>query len=318
MIDGITGAIVNEGNVVAKRFAWNESVKCVQLRDEKLKAVPAFGVVSEESRQFLGIYAKKVHVVQNARFAELIESGFNNLGITFNRKIILSTGKHENSRCELRYTLPSLTFKGPDGRDMAQELIGRNSYDATWNLSAAMSALRLACLNGAYGITQVSIVNERHAGEVNKRMEAPLQEAIENAPKMIGDALEKLAQFSFANDQQPLYILRNMYMHNPLRFSGLMARKFSEAFLSPTEDEKDIQGNLYGLFQAGTRTLRDMEATKPELVDRTGDYFGKVLTSLATEETFRAKLLKPITADEAFKRERTAKDIDHNVVLVGN
>jgi hypothetical protein len=283
--------------IVTPAIQWDSPVFTANMRGPSGQIIPeVFGVFSEGSEIFLGSYRKETSLVQNLDLICMFEQALDELGLKFSRTIICN-----GSEMRAFYRIDSIQFNGPDGKPIALRVQLTNSYNGRLKVQAIIEALRLICLNGVIGFGQVFNMAQRHSSKLDvASIVATLAPQLENAPSAFA-GLHRLAETALSVEQGEFF-LRNLALANSLKFSGLMARRFEEAYRNPAEDEKDTHQTLWGLYNAGTRTLRDMETEKVELVQKVGEYYSLALDKAAREpETFK-RLIQPVTAEKAYSR----------------
>lgn len=277
--------------------AWDAPVYAAALRNPAGQPIPdLFGIFSQDSNIYLGQYRKETSLLQNVDLVEMFEDALNEMGLAFSRNIICN-----GSEMRAFYRIDSITFKGPDGKAIALRVEIRNSYNGRLKVEAAIQALRLICLNGMTGFGEVFNLAQRHSSKLDvASIVASLVPQLENAPNAFS-GLQRLADVNLTNEQGE-FVLRNLSLANRLKFSGLMARRFEDAWRNPAEDEKDSHNTLWGLYNAGTRVLRDLENEKVELVSNVGTYYALAMDKAAREaETFK-RLISPIESEKAYGR----------------
>lgn len=276
---------------------WDAAVYPAALRNPAGNVIPGlFGIFTQGTDIYLGQYRKETSLLQNVDLVSMFEDALNEMGLQFSRTIIC-----DGSEMRAFYRIDSITFNGPDGKPIALRVELTNSYNGRLKVQAAIQALRLICLNGMTGFGEVFNLAQRHSSKLDvASIVASLVPQLENAPNSFS-AFNRLADINLSNEAGEFF-LRNLSLANRLKFSGLMARRFEEAWRNPTADEKDSHNTLWGIYNAGTRVLRDMETEKVELVSNVGTYYALALDKAAREpETFK-RLVSPIEAEKAYSR----------------
>lgn len=317
MINSLDITVGGNGEVIetAKRFVWDEPVVCEQLRVvhmveksgrkvPKQDLIPIFGVFGKESRQFLGHYGKKEHLLQNAQLDELISNRLGQLGVRFDRTAKLMSGQYSMAKCELQYKLHGIEF-GRENERYQAIITAINSYDKSSEIIIDINAERIACLNGAY-LPETTVFSGRHSTGLNGFLTNSLENSLDLSVDQLEAKIRAIENYEITSEQR-FWIPRNMFVANGLRFSGLAARRIEAMIAAPTADEVNLAPFLQ-LYQASMRYFRDLDngqvpdnkgnkQSKPELARRMGKYVGDVLAALPTTPKFQEQLLKP--ADES-------------------
>lgn len=293
---------------IPRTVAWNEEIFVSPMRTPAGKPIPGeFGVFAKSDETFLGRYARENHLVSNTFLLECFEGALSALGVKFEKSIFLVD---YGAGMSAVYTFPEITADGPDGKRVALRLRVGNSYNGKGKVSGVMEALRLVCLNGMMGFGRVFDVSKRHSGEIDvPGIVQTIAPMIENGVKGLIAPMQTLIDLPLSHEQGN-FVLRNLFRTNPLRFSGLMARRIEAAWDHPAEDEKDSHLTAWGLLNAATRTFRDMEAEKTALVGRVAPFFSGALLGMADKskdvhspESWFSRLTKPVSREEAYKRD---------------
>lgn len=284
-----------------RTVAWDEEVIIAPMRSPNMKAIPGeFGVFAKQDQTFLGRYSRKENYISNRFLLGLFEEALASMGVTWERTVRVAD---YGAVMHATYTFPSITADGPDGKRIAFRLTLSNSYNGKFKLEAMAEALRLVCLNGMKGFGKVFSISQRHSGLVDvPGIVASVTPQIENGLSGMLAPMQKLADFRLT-DAQGEFVLRNLFKANPLKFSGLMARRIETAWANPADDEKASHGTAWGLLNAGTRTFRDMEDSKVALVQRTAPFFTDALSAMTGNVNFQARLLAPISRESAYSRD---------------
>ena len=111
----------------------------------------------------LGIHGESYRAVRPARMIDtcrniLERSDFNLKGIT--ERIDTS---HNGSRTFVKYTLPEMNFKTPDGDNASLSLLAITSFDSTWPFMISAAATQYACTNlQVFTTGEVAVYKSRH------------------------------------------------------------------------------------------------------------------------------------------------------------
>lgn len=278
----------------AETVAWDADVYVSALFNPKGNAIPGeFGVYSVEGDIFLGNYKKETSLLKNVELIAYFESALDEMRLKFKREI-----RCNGSEMRAFYTIESITFDGPDGKPIALRVQITNSYNGRLKVQGIVEALRLICLNGMIGFGETFNLAQRHSSKLDvKGIVSKLVPELDSAPSAF-ESLKRLVDVQL-NNEQGEFFLRNLSKETgPL--SGLMARKIETAWQNPTEDEKDSHNTIWGLYNAGTRVMRDMESDKVELVQKVGTYYSLALDKAAREPKTFKRLIKPIKYDDAY------------------
>ncbi|RTL00397.1 MAG: DUF932 domain-containing protein [Proteobacteria bacterium] len=290
---------------IPRTVEWNEEIFVSPLRTPAGKAIPGeFGVFAQSDETFLGRYARENHLVANTFLLDCFESAISAFGVRFNRSIFsLDYGAGMSAV----YTFPDITTQGPDGKRIALRMRVCNSYNGKSKVCGVLEALRLICLNGMMGFGEVFNVSKRHNGAIDvPGIVQTVTPLIESGLSGIVAPMARLIELPMPQEQGA-WALRNLFKANPLKFSGLMARRIESAWENPTEDEKDSHTTAWGLLNAATRTFRDMEGEKPELISRVAPFFTGALVGMTAGDDkakdWQRRLFAPISREEAYKRD---------------
>lgn len=292
---------------------WDAPVRTGVIRSDKNRALIGTGRSlfttinhgGKETDVYLGEYAKDTSIVRNADLIAMTDAALTDMGLEFTRTII-STDL--GRQMVAFYTIQSITFKGPDGRDHALRLKLENSYNGVRRLIGAVQALRLICLNGCVSTGFTFAFAQRHSSRIDLASVAQiLSSELEAGPAKIEAGFRRLAEVPIT-DEQGLFVLRNMFKLSHGKFSGLTARRIETLWTNPTEDERgDTRNTLLGLHTSGTRFFRDIESTKVELVERSAGYFALALDTVSCPDADalnkRKALLAPVEFDAVYSRD---------------
>lgn len=293
--------VESEVNVEAP-IRWDEPIVTGPLLTPTGREIKGMvGVFGRGGNVYLGKYSAENKVVPNVNYINTFEEALGSMGFTFEREIHLFDN---GARMLARYTIRKLNVNGPDGKPLVIRIDLKNSYNGIWTLGGDINLLRLVCLNGCVAFGRAFSINQRHSGKVDvSSIVQTLAPQIETAGAGLVNNLNLLSQKNISFDDG-FHILRNMSKLSHGKFSGRLARKIEENWAHPTEDESSIHGNLYGLYNAGTRLFRDLENEKSQfdLVNRSGTHFGMALLQSTQKPDWFKQLTVPITEDEAYSR----------------
>lgn len=286
---------------IPRTVAWDEEIVISPLRGPKMAAIPGeFGVFAKADMTFLGRYSRQENCISNAFLLGMFEEALASMGVQWEK--VVRTADY-GAVMHATYTFPQINADGPDGKRIALRLTLSNSYNGKFKVEAMVEALRLICLNGMKGLGKVFGISQRHSQLLDVAgIVATVTPQLENGLSGILAPLGKMANFALT-DAQGEYVLRNLFKANPLKFSGLMARKIETAWANPADDEKDSHSTAWGLLNAGTRTFRDMENDKVALVQRTAPFFSDALLGMVEKPEWQARLLSPISRETAYARD---------------
>lgn len=281
--------------------AWDEEIVIAPLRAPNMRGIPGeFGVFAKSDFTFLGRYSRKENCISNAFLLGLFEEALASMSLQWEKTV--RTADY-GAVMHATYTFPQINADGPDGKRIALRLTLSNSYNGKFKVEAMVEALRLVCLNGMKGFGKVFGISQRHSQLLDVAgIVATVTPQLESGLSGILAPLNKLASFRLT-EAQGEFALRNLFKANPVKFSGLMARRIETAWANPADDEKESHLTAWGLLNAGTRTFRDMENDKVALIQRTAPFFSDALLGMVEKPEWQARLLAPISRETAYSRD---------------
>ncbi len=305
IVDTATNVETMPAANVTPVIAWDAPVVVAPLRTFKNKLIPGIvGVQTADGAHCLGMYAKKEHFVDNKTLVVAFREALAKLSLAWQEDIFTVNG---GAVMHALFTIQSVAFNGPDNKPLNLRVRLINSYDGSFKVSFVIEAFRLVCLNGCVGMRAVFELFKRHMGDINiGNIIETVAPQIERGGDSLANSFKQLADVNITNEQGN-FMLRNMFLASPLKFSGLMARKIENAWDNPTDDEKDSHNTLFGLYNAATRTWRDMPAEKTPLVQRASTHFGGALIGCVEKPEWLTRLVQPIDRAEAYKRDNGAE-----------
>lgn len=283
-------------NIISKPDASQSNVWDFPVHQERLQTSTGvksdiWGVVRGDTGKVIGQYRGE-KMLRNTDVVETFETMLRNNGQTFERVNALTT--KDGARFFARYKV------GADtkiiGESYSTMINVSNSYDGTLSQEYEAYMMRIACFNGAYGLSRIAQANgKKHSFtfSIESQTEKFFAEMLQTQYAS-RETIEKMDKIKI-NDIQAENILSNMVERGvKFGFGERHAVLVNRNWQNPTQDEKSLGNTLYRLFNAGTRYARDIERNgRFELSQRTGLFIGDAIGFSLRRNSFESEMMKP-------------------------
>jgi hypothetical protein len=245
--------------------------------------------IRKDSGQVVGSVSEKGYgLIQNGDFIGTIRAALDTLGLTGYKESIVTTGVGE--KLYAKYFFDNrIKALHKVGDTVGMVLDFATSFDGTIAASGELSAQALKCLNGMRLDKTMFSLYKRHTPQINLGF---VSEVVGKSVAQFDKALELYEALGGVaiNDGQGVIMLQHMGL------SGAARDKITNLWLAPNY-ESSKQRNLYGLYEAITEYLRDVELTRFEQASKLNRICLKTLVSALSPEKFRELILPPIDAN---------------------
>lgn len=222
------------------------------------KLSPISAIVNETTGEQVGQYMREGSLLPNSLLVQQFESALKEAGYKFT---VVYTCYGNGARFEALYTLQGLDVDLGDSKGSLQLKL-RNSYDGKWTISMSRRMERLVCLNGMVSIVDEIALAKRHSSRLDpNKLAFNINSAVEGA-KDEAKSFTRMIDYK-VNDDQALNFLGNAVAFGKNAISKRLASRI--AVNHREGDKTDGEGdNLWRLYNAGTRTFRDLATMRPE------------------------------------------------------
>jgi hypothetical protein len=186
----------------------------------------------------------------------VIVEGFDNALTTaklnFTRSVITTK---EGARMFATYTID--VKQGHDA--FSRKLLVQSSHNGTLTPGAQFMAEMLRCLNGCIGMSAVFSMFQKHSARFDlARLTGQVTTAIENGTIATERMIERMANIPL-NDAQTQNVISNVVTKGSIAgISPKLGYLVHHNWTHPKDGEEQFGNTLYRLYNASTRTLRDI------------------------------------------------------------
>ena len=253
-------------------------VKMVQLRAPNGRATAIHAVQREDTGHvYPTAFTSQYGIIRHDDLVGMVEKGLAENNLTdFRRDISVAD---EGARLYARYDFKNIEKSvAKVGDTIGFRLTLRNSYDGTLMAGFMSGALCLACTNGMVRSKSEFGFMKKHFVSLSlDTIQIAIQNAINHFDRLIGE----YGQMAGVNltDEQGVIILKNLEKENIL--SGKLREEIEARWLSPTTKDNDEHRSVWGLYNASTAQMRDLQTTRFEYSLKVNERLGNAFTQIA-------------------------------------
>jgi len=264
-------------------------VSLVNLVTPNGNRTSAFAVQREDTGEvFDKTFTNQYGLIRHDDVITLAEEAFDKEGLAdFNRKISVA---HNGARLYATYDFKSRLAEIPKvGDTVGFQMIIRNSYDGSLMAGVVAGARCLACSNGMTRLENEIELQKKHFVSLTLDMLAlAIEKAANRFDEMIND-YAGMAKIKLDNTEGRR-ILFGLEKTDVL--SGKVRGDIESRWLNPKASDNTTSRSLWGLYNASTAEMRDLENNRFEYATGLNARLGTTFAKIAKEKDYLTKLIK--------------------------
>ena len=239
-------------------------VETEQLETARGIKTPIHAVVNCETGEMVGSYSKAGSVLRNRSLVDIFEEKLTEYGEKFEATY---TCFDHGARFTALYKLPNVKINSVDSEGVLSLKL-KNSYNGVWQVSLGRMVTRLICLNGMESTTTELALAKKHSSSLD------LNRISFNIESVVTGAQNEMLAFSKMrglelSETKEMNFLGNAAKYSKNRISKRLASRIAvEARIG--DDTDPDRGDLWSLYNTGTRVLRDLSPIRPEVAQKAG------------------------------------------------
>lgn len=228
-------------------------------------------IVNEQSGRAVGRYLREGSLLRNESLVETFEKKMSEAGFEFTVSYrCFANGDFENARFEAVYTITNGPSMEVAGDAVGLEIILKNSYDGSWTISMSRRTRRLICLNGMESTVDEIALCKKHSAKLDLSKLAFKIEDTVNGAAIEAKQFDKMTGRVFESDEAKLNYLGNAVRFSKGGLSKRLASRFALESVLGDDTDPDDSKSLWGLYNVGTRVIRDLAEVRPDQAAKAG------------------------------------------------
>jgi len=261
-------------------LAWDSPVRTQELVTPLGYGSEIYGVIAslqDGTETVLGSYKHAETLLTNEEMISKVRQALTNMGSQWTEEITMLKG---GSRMRAVFTVTNYDLGNVGHSPALPQIVAQNSYDGSWKPTLGFAVKLLVCLNGMYGTTIDSVLQQKHSPNLSlATVEQKLALSFENGVKGVA-SLGGLSDIPIDGDDGALRVFSNIVKASKgVRGGGVSKRQAAHMlnyYVAPDENEIKLPHTFWRAYMAGTRAMRDLETMRPTQAHKANEALGQV------------------------------------------